>query len=173
MLADVRVGQGFDAHAFSADPARSLVLGGVKIPGVAGLEGHSDADVVLHAVVDALLGAAGLGDLGSLVGVDEDGTAGASSRTFVAQACARLASSGWGPGNLDVTVVAERPRLGPHRATMRERIAADLAVPLEAVNVKATTTDGLGWTGRGEGIAAFATVLVHKAATEGPEPGPA
>ena len=173
MLADVRVGQGFDAHAFSTDPARALVLGGVVIPGAAGLEGHSDADVVLHAVVDALLGAAGLGDLGSLVGVDEAGTAGASSRTFLAQACARLSSAGWAPGNLDVTVVAARPRLGSHRAAMRERIAADVAVSLEAVNVKATTTDGLGWTGRGEGIAAFATVLVHKAETDGSGPGPA
>ena len=171
MVADVRVGQGFDAHAFSADPARALVLGGVEIPDAAGLEGHSDADVVLHAVVDALLGAAGLGDLGSLVGVDEADTAGASSRTFVARARARLSSSGWTPGNLDVTVVAARPRLGSHRGAMREQIAADLAVPLQAVNVKATTTDGLGWSGRGEGIAAFATVLVHKTATEGPEPG--
>lgn len=161
MNRQARVGQGFDAHAFSRQPGRTLMLGGVPIPGSAGLEGHSDADVVLHALVDALLGAAALGDLGTLVGVDETATAGASSRDFVAKACEHLASCGWAPGNLDVTVIAQRPRLEPHRQAIRERIAADLGVPVDAVSVKASTTDGLGWTGRGRGIAAFATVLVH------------
>ena len=168
MSAHVRVGQGFDAHAFSADPARALMLGGLEIPGAAGLAGHSDADVVLHAVVDALLGAAGLGDLGGLVGVDEPGTAGAPSRHFVEQARERLASSGWAPGNLDVTVVAERPRLEAHRQGICEALAAVVGLPTDAVSVKATTTDKLGWLGRGEGIAALAVALVHRAIEESP-----
>ena len=157
----VRIGQGIDAHAFTDDAGRSLRLGGVEIPGGPGLQGHSDADVVLHAVVDALLGAAGLGDLGGLVGVDEPETAGASSRGFLTQARQQLSAAGWTPGNVDVTLIAQRPRLAPHCPAIRAQLAADLSVAESAVSVKATTTDGLGWTGRGEGIAALAVVLVH------------
>jgi 2-C-methyl-D-erythritol 2,4-cyclodiphosphate synthase len=158
----MRVGQGLDVHAFSDDPARPLVLGGVVIPGGPGLAGHSDADVVLHAVVDALLGAAGLGDIGSLVGVDAPSTAGASSQGFVRAAADRLRVAGWAPVNLDCTVVAARPRLAPHRVAMAAATAALLGLPPDAVHVKATSTDGLGFTGRGEGIAALAVALIER-----------
>jgi 2-C-methyl-D-erythritol 2,4-cyclodiphosphate synthase len=157
-----RIGQGTDVHAFSEDPDRPLLLGGVRIPDAPGLEGHSDADVLLHAVVDALLGAAGLGDLGGLVGVDEPGVAGAASSTFVTLALERLRAAGWRPVNLDCTIVAQRPRLAPHRAAMTAATAALLGLPEDAVNVKATTTDGLGFTGRGEGIAGLAVALVER-----------
>jgi 2-C-methyl-D-erythritol 2,4-cyclodiphosphate synthase len=157
----VRVGQGVDVHAFDEDPSRPLVLGGVRIPDAPGLAGHSDADVVLHAVVDALLGAAGLGDIGGLVGVDEPGTTGAASSVFVSEAVARLAAAGWRPVNLDCTVIAARPRLAPHRGAMAASIAGLVGLPVGAVNVKATTTDGLGFTGRGEGIAALVVALIE------------
>jgi 2-C-methyl-D-erythritol 2,4-cyclodiphosphate synthase len=156
----VRVGQGVDVHPFSDDPARPLVLAGVTVPERPGLAGHSDADVVLHAVVDALLGAAGLGDIGSLFGSDDPRYAGAASSTFVAEALRRVTDAGWRVGNVDCTVIAQRPRIAPHREAMRERLAALLGVAADAVNVKATTTDGLGFTGRGEGIACVAVVLL-------------
>jgi 2-C-methyl-D-erythritol 2,4-cyclodiphosphate synthase len=162
VTAPFRVGQGVDVHAFTDDPSRPLVLGGVLVPEGAGLAGHSDADVVLHAVVDALLGAAGLGDIGGLVGVDEPGTAGADSARFVAAALARLTAAGWQPANLDCTVVAARPRLAPHRDAIRSSVAALVGLAPDAVNVKATTTDGLGFTGRGEGIAALVVALVER-----------
>jgi 2-C-methyl-D-erythritol 2,4-cyclodiphosphate synthase len=156
----VRIGQGVDVHPFSDDPARPLVLAGVTVPEGPGLAGHSDADVVLHAVVDALLGAAGLGDIGSLFGSDDPRYAGADSSTFVAEALRRVTDAGWRVGNVDCTVIAQRPRVAPHREAMRERLAALLGVAADAVNVKATTTDGLGFTGRGEGIACVAVVLL-------------
>jgi 2-C-methyl-D-erythritol 2,4-cyclodiphosphate synthase len=159
---DVRVGQGLDVHAFSADPARPLVLGGVRIPGGPGLEGHSDADVVLHAVVDALLGAAGLGDLGTLYGSSRPAYAGAASEVFVADALDRLTRAGWSIGNVDCTVVAARPRIAPYRPAMLTGVSSLLRVGQDKVSLKATTTDGLGWTGRGEGIACLAVALLQR-----------
>lgn len=157
----IRIGQGVDAHAFATDE-RPLRLGGVVIPGAPGLDGHSDADVVLHAIVDALLGAVAMGDIGDLVGVDEPGTKGADSATFVALARDRLAAEGWRTVNVDATVLAQKPRLSPHVPAMRRATAEALAVPVDAVSVKATTTDRLGMVGRGEGIACTAVVLVER-----------
>lgn len=156
----MRVGQGMDVHAFSDDPARALVLGGVEIPEGPGLAGHSDADVVLHAVVDALLSATGLGDIGALVGVDEPATAGAPSRAFVEQALAGVRAEGWEVGNAAITIIAARPRITPHRPAIAASVAGLLGVGDRQVNVTATTTDGLGFTGRGEGIAGLAVVLL-------------
>lgn len=156
----MRIGQGVDVHAFSADAGRPLCLGGVHIPGGPGLEGHSDADVVLHALVDALLGAVGLGDLGAVFGTADPAHAGAASHVFVAGALDRVTEAGWAVANADVTVVAQRPRLAAHRAAITDSIADLLGVAPGAVNVKATTTDGLGFTGRGEGIACLAVVLL-------------
>jgi 2-C-methyl-D-erythritol 2,4-cyclodiphosphate synthase len=156
----MRVGQGVDVHAFADEEGRPLRLGGVTIPDGPGLAGHSDADVVLHAVVDALLGAAGLGDLGELVGTDQPDTAGADSAGFVALALQRLTAAGLQVGNVDVTVLAQRPRLAPHREAMRVRIAELLDLAPDAVSVKATTTDGLGFVGRVEGIACTAIALL-------------
>lgn len=160
MTAPFRVGQGFDAHRFADDPSRALVLAGVTLPGGPGLDGHSDADVVLHAVVDALLGAAGLGDLGSVFGSARAEYAGAASAVFVAETLRLLASAGWAPGNVDCTVVAARPRLAPQRAAMTASLSGLLGLDAGGVSIKATTTDGLGWTGRGEGIACLAIALL-------------
>lgn len=156
----MRVGNGIDVHAFGDDPGRPLRLGGVNIDGP-GLVGHSDADVVVHAVADALLGAAALGDLGERFGVDRAETAGADSLDLLAQVVADVAATGWVPENLDVTVVAERPRLAPHRDAMRERLAGTLGIGAQQVSVKFTTTDRLGTIGRAEGVAAWATVLLR------------
>ena len=153
------VGIGFDVHAF--DETRPLVLGGVRIEGAPGLAGHSDADVVSHAIADALLGAARLGDLGSLFPAD-DRWRDASSLSILEAAVAALREAGWAVGNVDVTVVAQRPRLAAHRDAMRAALARALAVSEERVSVKATTTDGLGFAGRGEGIAALAAALVER-----------
>lgn len=156
----VRVGQGLDVHPFSDDADRALVLGGVRIPDAPGLAGHSDGDVVLHAVVDALLGAIGAGDIGTLFGSADPAYADADSQVFLAGALQALVEAGWVVGNLDCTLVAQRPRLGAYR----ERIAASLATLLGAgagaVNVKATTTDELGFIGRGEGVACLVVALV-------------
>lgn len=160
----IRVGQGLDVHAFDPDPGRPLVLGGVTIPGGPGLAGHSDADCLLHAVVDALLGAAGLGDMGTLFGTDDPAHAGARSDVFVAEALRRLAEDGWEVGNVDATIVAQRPRLAPHRAAMTGHVAELLGVEPDRVSVKATTADHLGALGRGEGVACLAVVLVSRAA---------
>lgn len=159
---NVRVGQGTDVHAFSDDPDRPLVLGGMVIPAAPGLAGHSDADVVLHAVVDALLGAAGHGDIGTLFGSGDPEYAGAQSQVFLAGALARVAEDGWSVGNVDVTIVAARPRLAPYREGIARSLAALMRVDGSpgVVNVKATTTDGLGFTGRGEGVAALAVALL-------------
>jgi 2-C-methyl-D-erythritol 2,4-cyclodiphosphate synthase len=156
----VRVGQGIDVHRFTDDPDRVLRLAGVEIPGAPGLEGHSDADVVLHAVVDALLGAAALGDIGTVFGTSDPRWAGAPSAGFVQHTLGMLTERGLRVGNLDCTVVAARPRLGPHASRMREELSALLGVDPGVVNLAATTTDGLGFTGRGEGIACLATVLL-------------
>jgi 2-C-methyl-D-erythritol 2,4-cyclodiphosphate synthase len=158
----MRIGNGLDVHPFS-DEDRPLVLGGVTIPDAPGLAGHSDADVVVHAVADALLGALALGDLGSWFGVDRPEVAGADSLALLRTVVAGVHAEGWVVGNLDVTVVAQRPRLAAHRGAMRRHIAAALDVDVDAVSVKATTTDRLGTLGRGEGIAAWATLLVARA----------
>lgn len=160
----IRIGQGVDVHAFDEDAGRPLVLGGVVIPDAPGLAGHSDADVLLHAVVDALLGAAGLGDIGELVGVDDPRYAGAASEVFVRLAIGRLHVAGWRPGNLDCTVVAARPRLAPHVAAIAASVADLVELPVDGVNIKATTTDGLGFTGRGEGIAGLVVALIERRA---------
>jgi 2-C-methyl-D-erythritol 2,4-cyclodiphosphate synthase len=160
----VRIGQGLDVHAFDEGLDRPLVVAGVTVPGGPALAGHSDADVALHALVDALLGAAGEGDLGALVGVDEPGTAGADSAGFVRQAMDVVAAGGWAVGNVDLTLVAQRPRLAAHRDAMRDRIAGLLGCAVGQVSVKATTTDRLGAIGRGEGMACLAVVLLLPAA---------
>jgi 2-C-methyl-D-erythritol 2,4-cyclodiphosphate synthase len=156
----VRTGIGFDAHAFSDDAARPLVIGGVTIPGHAGLSGHSDADVLSHAVADALLGAAGLGDLGGRFPGDELWKD-ASSLTILAETSALVAGAGYGIVNVDVSVVAEAPRLSPYRERMSAEVATALGIGRAAVSVKATTTDHLGFTGRGEGIAALAVATIE------------
>lgn len=156
----MRIGHGIDVHAFDLDGDRPLRLGGVTIPGGPSLQGHSDADVVLHALTDALLGAVAGGDLGTLVGVDEPPTQGADSSVFVHQVRDIVTRHGFAIANVDLTVIAQRPRLGPHRQAMRARIADLLEFAADRVSVKATTTDHLGFVGRGEGITCFATVLL-------------
>lgn len=161
----VRIGQGVDVHPYSTDPRRRLVLGGVHIPEGPALDGHSDADVVVHACVDALLGAAGLGDIGTLFGSDDPAYTGADSQVFLADTLARVTEAGWRVGNLDITLVGQRPRIGPYRARMTATMATLLAVDVTQVNIKATTTDGLGFTGRGEGLACLAAVLLSASLT--------
>jgi len=152
-----RIGQGFDAHAFSEDPDRPLVLGGVHVEAARGLAGHSDADVVAHALADALLGAAGLGDLGQHFPDTDPTWSGADSIGLLVEVVGRVAAAGFRPLNADCTVVAEAPRLSRHLAGMAQRLSEALGAP---VSVKATSTDGLGAIGRAEGIAALAVVLV-------------
>ena len=157
-----RIGSGIDVHAFGAPAAgSSVVLAGVAVPSDAPLEGHSDADVVAHAVIDALLGAAGLGDIGGRFGVDDPALDGADSMGMLAEVVGDVTGAGWRTGNVDVTLVATRPRIAPHREAMRDRLAAVLGLARGAVSVKATTTDGLGSIGRGDGIAAWAVVLLQ------------
>lgn len=160
MNATVRVGQGFDLHRFADPPDGTLVLGGVEIPDGPPLAGHSDGDVVLHALTDALLGAAALGDIGELVGVDEPATAGAASSGFVAEALRKLRADGWHVVNADLTVVAQRPRLATYRDAIRRTVADLLEIDLGSVACKATTTDRVGALGAGEGIACLAVVLI-------------
>lgn len=155
-----RIGHGFDVHAFAE--GRRLILGGVDIPYAQGLAGHSDADVLLHAICDALLGAAGLGDIGRHFPDTDARYQGIDSRELLREVVARLAAEGWRAVNVDATLIAQAPRMAPHIATMRENIAADLGVTVASVNVKATTTERLGFTGRGEGIAAEAVCLIQR-----------
>jgi 2-C-methyl-D-erythritol 4-phosphate cytidylyltransferase/2-C-methyl-D-erythritol 2,4-cyclodiphosphate synthase len=150
----VRVGGGYDVHRLSA--GEELWLCGVRIGHPKGLSGHSDADVAIHALVDALLGAIGAGDIGQHFPPSDPQWRGASSDRFLTHAAALVAQAGYGIGNADVTIVCETPRIGPHREAMRARLAELLGVDIGAVSVKATTTEGLGFTGRGEGIAAQA-----------------
>ncbi|MCS6802972.1 MAG: 2-C-methyl-D-erythritol 2,4-cyclodiphosphate synthase [Chloroflexota bacterium] len=156
----MRVGLGVDAHRLV--PGRRLVLGGVEIDYDHGLEGHSDGDAALHAAIDALLGAAGLGDIGEHFPSSDPRYRGISSRLLLREAAAMLAAAGWRVVNLDLVIIAEQPRLAPYRQAMRAAIAADLGLPVAAVSVKATTTDGLGFTGRRDGIAAQAVALVER-----------
>lgn len=160
---DVRVGQGVDVHPFSSDGDRRLVLGGVRIPDEPALAGHSDADVILHATVDALLGAAGLGDIGTLFGSEDPEYAGADSQLFLAGALSQIEGQGWQVGNIDITLIGSRPRIGPYRDRICGSLATLLGITPAQVNLKATTSDGLGFTGRGEGVACMATVLLQSA----------
>lgn len=159
----MRIGQGVDIHPYSTDGARRLVLGGVRIPDEPALDGHSDADVVLHATVDALLGAAGLGDIGTLFGSSEPEYAGADSQVFLAGALSQVEARGWQVANLDITLVGQRPRIGPYRDRICSSVATLLGIKSEQVNVKATTSDRLGFTGRGEGLVCLAVVLLTAA----------
>lgn len=156
----LRVGHGFDVHAFG--PGDAVVLGGVRIPHDRGLRAHSDGDVVIHALCDALLGAAALGDIGVHFPDTDERLAGADSRELLRRVITLLAGQGCTPVNADLTIIAQAPRIAPHAAAMRDHIAADTGLVTGAVNVKASTTEGLGFTGRGEGIAAFAVVLVER-----------
>ncbi|HXH72330.1 MAG TPA: 2-C-methyl-D-erythritol 2,4-cyclodiphosphate synthase [Mariprofundaceae bacterium] len=158
---NIRIGQGFDVHAFAA--GRKLVLGGIEIPYSLGLAGHSDADVLVHAICDALLGAAGLGDIGRHFPDTDARYAGADSCELLADVMRKLQVAGWRLGNVDATVIAQKPKLAGHIPAMQQRLAGVLGVKAAAVNVKATTTEGLGFTGREEGIAAQAVVLLYPA----------
>jgi 2-C-methyl-D-erythritol 2,4-cyclodiphosphate synthase len=154
----VRIGHGFDVHAFG--PGDHLMLGGVRVSFERGVVAHSDGDVILHALCDAMLGALALGDIGRHFPPSDPQGRGADSRTFLRHCNALLAQRGWRLGNADVTVVCERPKIGPHADAMREAIASDLGVAVDAISIKATTTERMGFTGRGEGIAAHAVCLV-------------
>jgi 2-C-methyl-D-erythritol 2,4-cyclodiphosphate synthase len=159
MAGNLRVGQGYDVHRLV--PGRPLVLGGERIPSDVGLEGHSDADVLLHALGDALLGAAALGDLGDHFPPTDERWRGADSSELVRRIVALVAEAGWRTVSCDLTLIAEAPRLAPYRDAIRRRVAELLAVESTAVGLKATTHEGLGALGRGEGIAALAVVLLE------------
>jgi 2-C-methyl-D-erythritol 2,4-cyclodiphosphate synthase len=154
----VRVGTGFDVHRL--EPGDGVTLGGVRIACAYRVVAHSDGDVLIHALCDALLGAAGLGDIGHWFPDTDARFKGADSRALLREVVRQLAQRGWQVANADTTLIAEAPRVAPHVAAMRERLAKDLAVSPDAVNVKATTTEGLGFTGRKEGIAAQAVALI-------------
>ena len=161
----MRIGSGFDVHAFAG--GRPLIVDGVEIPHPRGLDGHSDADVLCHAIADAILGAAGLGDIGTMFPAEprwED----ASSLDLLATAAEAARDAGWKVRNLDATVIAEEPRLAPFTPEMIANVARVTRADIAVVSVKATTTDGLGFTGRGEGMAALATVLLDAAVGETP-----
>lgn len=157
----MRIGLGSDVHRFADDPGRALVLGGVEIPGHVGLEGHSDADVVTHAICDAVLGAAGLGDLGRHFPDDDPATEGESSLALLQRCCELARDAGFVVGNVDVTVTAQEPKLAGSLRAMADKLSEVLGAP---ASVKATTTEGLGAIGRGEGIAATAVTLLEDAA---------
>jgi 2-C-methyl-D-erythritol 2,4-cyclodiphosphate synthase len=154
----MRVGQGFDVHAFGEGD--HVVLGGVRIPHVRGIVAHSDGDVVIHALCDAVLGALGDGDIGQHFPDTDARYRGADSRTFLKAVAEKIAAAGLKLMNADVTVVAEAPRIGAHRAAMARNLAEDLGVSIRQINIKATTTERLGFIGRGDGLAAFASVLL-------------
>ncbi len=158
-----RVGTGYDVHAFAApDAGRPLLLGGVDVPHERGLAGHSDADVLIHALVDALLGAAALGDIGAHFPSSDPRWHDAPSAAFLTYTRDLLRQHGWRVGNVDTSIVAERPRLSPHIPAMRAKLAELLELPIERVSVKSKTTDGLGFTGRAEGIACYAVALIER-----------
>lgn len=154
----VRIGQGYDVHAFG--DGDHIMLGGIRVPHSCGVLAHSDGDVILHALCDAMLGALSLGDIGQHFPPSDMRWKDADSSRFLAHCNSLLRERGWQVGNTDITVICERPKVGPHALAMRERIAAVLGVALDAVSVKATTSEKLGFTGRGEGIAAQAVVLL-------------
>jgi 2-C-methyl-D-erythritol 2,4-cyclodiphosphate synthase len=156
----IRIGQGCDIHALSS--GRKLIIGGVEIPHEFGLLGHSDADVLLHAIIDALLGAAGMGDIGRLFPDTDARYCGMDSRVLLRATRDRLAVAGWRVVNVDATINAERPKMAPHIPRMVERIADDLGIPAEQVNVKAKTAEKLGFVGREEGISTEAVALIER-----------
>ena len=156
----IRIGQGFDVHAFTS--GRKLIIGGVEIPHHLGLLGHSDADVLLHAICDALLGAAALGDIGQHFPDSDPRYRGIDSRELLRHVVSLLNERGYGVVNLDATIIAQAPKMAPHIARMVANIAADIGVAAGNVNIKATTTEQLGFTGRGEGIAAQAVCLIQQ-----------
>ena len=160
-MSELRIGLGVDAHAFS--DGVPLVLGGVKIESPRGLAGHSDGDVIAHALIDALLGGAGLGDIGSLFPPGEPEWEGASSLELLRRAAAQVHEAGWELVNADCVLIGEEPRIAPLREQMRERLAEAVGADAERINVRATTTDKLGFTGRGQGLAAQAVALVKPA----------
>jgi 2-C-methyl-D-erythritol 2,4-cyclodiphosphate synthase len=157
----MRIGQGYDAHRFQAGD--QVTLGGVTIPFDRGLAAHSDGDVLLHAICDALLGAVALGDIGRHFPDTSVEFKGVDSRVLLREVARMLAEAGMSIVNVDATLIAERPKISPYVAAMRENIAADLRIPAGQINVKGTTTEGMGFTGRGEGIAASAVVLLNDA----------
>lgn len=156
-----RIGQGLDVHRLVE--GRKLILGGVEIPYDKGLLGHSDADALLHAITDAILGAAGLGDIGRLFPDTDASFLGADSRVLLREAYARVKAAGWRVGNVDASIIAQAPKIAPHAAKMVANIAADLALTVDCVNVKGKTNEKLGHLGRGEGIATQAVVLLVRA----------
>ena len=156
----MRIGHGYDVHRLVE--GRSLILGGVRIPFEKGLDGHSDADVLTHAVMDALLGAAALGDIGKLFPDTDDRYLGADSIALLREVDRRLTEAGYRLGNLDVTVIAQRPKLAPYIEAMRERLASVMGIDSDCVSVKATTEERLGFTGEGLGISAHAVALIEK-----------
>ncbi len=156
-----RIGQGYDCHALV--PGRKLIIGGVTIPHQTGLLGHSDADVLLHAITDALLGAAGLGDIGRHFPDTDAQFSGADSRVLLREAVRRVAAAGYAVGNLDATIIAQAPKMAPHIALMVAHVAEDLGVAAGQVNLKAKTNERLGYLGREEGIAAEAVALIYRA----------
>ncbi|KWR75563.1 2-C-methyl-D-erythritol 2,4-cyclodiphosphate synthase [Cupriavidus sp. IDO] len=162
---DIRVGQGYDVHALV--PGRKLILGGVEIPHDRGLLGHSDADALLHAVTDALFGAAGLGDIGRHFPDTDPDFAGADSRMLLREAARRVREAGYEIGNVDASVIAQAPRLAPHIAGMVANLAEDLGLPAVRCNVKAKTNEKLGFEGRQEGIVAQAAVLIWRGTVSG------
>lgn len=155
-----RIGQGYDCHALV--PGRRLIIGGVCIPHATGLLGHSDADVLLHAITDAILGAAGLGDIGRHFPDTDERFAGADSRVLLREACKRVGAAGYAIGNIDATIIAQAPKMAPHVAQMAANVAADMDVSAAQVNIKAKTNEKLGFLGREEGIAAEAVALIYR-----------
>ena len=155
---NIRIGQGFDVHAFGEGD--HVFLGGVRLPHERGIVAHSDGDVAIHALCDAMLGALALGDIGQHFPPSDPQWKGADSRAFLRRCKELIEEHGWRVGNADITVVCERPKVGPHALAMRELLASDLGIAADALSVKATTTEKLGFTGRGEGIAAQAVVLL-------------
>lgn len=156
----MRIGHGYDVHRLIA--GRKLVLGGVEIPYILGLDGHSDADVLLHAIMDALLGAAALGDIGRLFPDTDPAYKGISSVLLLETVAARIREAGYEVGNVDATIIAQKPKLAPHIPAMREIVAKTLGVDLDQINIKATTEEHLGFSGREEGIAAHAVCILEK-----------
>ncbi|MES9827949.1 MAG: 2-C-methyl-D-erythritol 2,4-cyclodiphosphate synthase [Candidatus Thiodiazotropha sp.] len=156
----MRIGQGYDAHRF--EPGSRLVLGGIEVPHDQGLKAHSDGDVLIHALCDALLGAAGLGDIGRHFPDDDPSYAGIDSRILLRRVMVQLHNKGLQVSNTDMTIVAQQPKLAPYLGAMRDCLGGDLQLEGQRINIKATTTEGMGFTGRGEGIAALAIVLLEE-----------
>lgn len=166
MSSDLRIGHGFDVHAFG--PGDHVILAGQHITHTHGVVAHSDGDVIIHALCDALLGAIALGDIGQHFPDSDSRWRGVDSRALLRQVRALLTQRGFGVVNADLTLIAEAPRLGPHREAMRRNLAADLGIAIERISVKATTTERLGYVGRGEGLACHAVVLIATVTEPGP-----